>query len=560
MKKTFKILRNIFIVLLILIISFTIYFAIRTKINIPEPSDFSVLEKKRLKIKKNFYKIGNNWLKKSETAYWELYIEGNNPFELGAVNGMLTKELINIQEQAFTNKIYEFIPSKFYLRFLKYFIGWFNRDIDKFIDEEYLMEIYGVSLSASKKYEYISDNYRRMLNYHAAHDIGHALSDFALIGCTSFSVWDNKAIDSCLLIGRNFDFYFSDEFAKNKVITFINPPKGYKFVSVSWASMIGVLSGMNETGLTVTINASKSDIPTKAATPISILSRKILQYAKNIDEAIEIAKNSKTFVSESIMIGSAIDNKTVIIEKSPNAMDVFISDNNYIVCSNHFQSKAFKENELNIENIINSSSLYRQQRCEELISSFNQIGYKEAAYILRNKNGKNNKNIGFGNEKAMNQLISHHSVIFMPKKKIMWVSTYPYQLGKYIAYNLDSVFNLANKLNEKVELYNKNLTIPNDTFLLSDQYDNYVEYKKLKVLLNKAINKGNADIKEKIITKFINLNPEYYYSYFLAGNYYLFAGKNKKALEMYQISLTKEVKSLDIKKKILIKISEIEKL
>ncbi len=37
--------------------------------------------------------------------------------------------------------------------------------------------------------------------------------------------------------------------------------------------MIGVLSGMNETGLTVTINAVKSDMPTASATPISILTR-----------------------------------------------------------------------------------------------------------------------------------------------------------------------------------------------------------------------------------------------------------------------------------------------
>ena len=124
-------------------------------------------------------------------------------------------------------------------------------------------------------------------------------------------------------------------------------------MSVGWAGMCGVLSGMNEHGLTVTINAGGPEVPSTAATPISVLTREILQYALNIEQAIEIAKKRETFVAESIMIGSAQDGKTILIEKSPSKMAIYDSEQNSIVCSNHFQADAFKEDEWNKENIRN---------------------------------------------------------------------------------------------------------------------------------------------------------------------------------------------------------------
>ncbi len=360
-RKLKKVLVWFAIIVVALIIAFLIYFKIAVTITPPEPNNLSVLDLERIKINENFYVCGNSWIKKSNTGLWELYIEGD-AFERGVINGKLTKELIEIQEEAFVEQINKMIPSKFYLNFLKYFVAWFNRNIDNYITDEYLLEIYGVSFSASDKFSYIAPNYHRILDYHAAHDIGHALKDMNMAGCTSFSAWGNKTKDSSLIVGRNFDFYVGDKFAKNKIIMFVNPDNGYKFMMVTWAGMIGAVSGMNEKGLTVTINAAKSEMPLEAKTPISILAREILQYASNINEAYAIAKKREIFVSESLMIGSAEDNKTAIIEKTPQRLGLFESDENYIICSNHFQSDVFANDSLNLKNIEESSSIYRYKR------------------------------------------------------------------------------------------------------------------------------------------------------------------------------------------------------
>jgi predicted choloylglycine hydrolase len=225
-----------------------------------------------------------------------MYIEGS-AFERGVAHGKLCRKLLEKQEEYFNDQITKLVPSGFYLHFLKYFVEWFNRNLDKNVTEEYKKEIYGISASASDKFQYIGSNYQRILNYHAAHDIGHALQNLALVGCTSFGTWDDASADGNMIIGRNFDFYVGDRFANNKIVDFVNPSQGFKFMSVGWAGFIGVVSGMNEKGLTVTINAAKSQIPTGSATPVSLVAREILQYAKNIGEAVQIARKRKMFVS-----------------------------------------------------------------------------------------------------------------------------------------------------------------------------------------------------------------------------------------------------------------------
>lgn len=546
LKKIKAIFLKSLIVFVVILISLTIYLYFAIKIEIPTITNDSTLNWKREIISPNFYKVNNNWLKKSNSGIWELYVEGYG-YERGIANGMLTKELHEFQEDVFINQIKILVPDINYLKFLKFFVGYFNRHLPDNITEEYKQEIFGISKYASDKYDFIAPKYHRILNYHGAHDIGHALQDKNMVvGCTSFSVWDDKSEDGKLIVGRNFDFYSGDDFAKNKIIQFTNPKTGYKFATVTWSGFIGACSGMNVKGLTVTINAAKSSIPTDAATPIALLAREILQYAKNINEAIAIAKKRNVFVSESILIGSAEDNKTISIEKTPTTMDVYeVQNSNEIICPNHYQGNDLKNNPANLSNQIESSSLYRQIRLKQLLRNQKTINYTEAASILRNQNGINNKNIGLTNEKGLNQLLAHHAVIFKPQDKLMWVSANPYQCGQFICYNLDSVFAKATYLNINTAINIDSLTIPEDTFLSSKAYQQFLLFKQIKNYIIFITKKTHQVVlTKKIEDNFLNSNPESYYMYQLLGDYYASQHSNKKAIEYYKQALTKECATL----------------
>ena len=450
---------------------------------------------------------GSSSLRIDPDGLYEMRVCGG-PFERGEAIGKLGEDLLYQQEKAFADKLFEMVPSSRYRAFLHYFITIFNRRMGASVPLEYRQEIKAMSASCTHEFDEFGSPYERQMQYHSAHDIGHVMQDYMLVGCTSFAVWGRESADSSLLMARNFDFYMGEEFAKNKLVLFEKPDSGYAYVSVTWPGMLGVVSGMNTQGLAVTINASKLEVPSSSATPISILVKSILQYASNIEEAETIAASFKNFVCESILVGSANDGRAVIIEKTPSAMGVYSPDGGYassrmtaassanmvssldgasssvrqgvaspsaadgsphgcgsgtgrladsssgnsaassggasavtrIICTNHYQSDRFRDDPVNVENIRVSDSGYRYRRVQQLLDSLGSIDYLKAAAVLRDIRGVDGEDVGYCNDLSINQMLAMHSVIFKPAEKKIWVSTSPWQFGKFVCFDLDEVF------------------------------------------------------------------------------------------------------------------------
>ena len=130
--------------------------------------------------------------------------------------------------------------------------------------------------------------------------------------------------------------------------------------------------------------------------------------------------------------------------------------------------------------------MHRFRRVEELLDSAGRVSVASAACILRDMRGEGGKSVGYCNELAINQLLAMHSVIFRPEERKIWVSTSPWQCGKFVCYDLEKVF--SSDFSSGIESVSDE--IPEDSFVHSQEFRNVLEFKRMTYVIQKAAHLG----------------------------------------------------------------------
>ncbi|MCB0696834.1 MAG: peptidase C45, partial [Chitinophagaceae bacterium] len=185
-------------------------------------------------------------------------------------------------------------------------------------------------------------------------------------------------------------------------------------------------------------------------------------------------------------------------------------------------------------------------RLQELMGMYYPLNPQKMADILRDRGGWHGADIGMGNELAVNQLIAHHSVIFQPDSLRMWVSTDKWQLGEYICYDLRKVFALKD-ISKDFNVNDVGLTIAADSFIYSQQYADFLRFRKNKMALLQGKPVDTAEV--------IQSNPMYYDAWRIAGDYAFMNKWYPAAFKYYQHALTLRVATVDEKEAIQKKIA-----
>ncbi|NME69343.1 C45 family autoproteolytic acyltransferase/hydolase [Flammeovirga aprica] len=501
----------------------------------PEIEDISIINDKVDTLGHNRYRIKNNFIIKKQDKIWELYTEGT-PFEIGYSTGALSKSFLQEQEAIFAYRMVEHAPGK-HPDLARLLSAFYNRHMDNRILPEYCREMYGVSFHMNPEFDNMGSPYQRILNYHGIYDTQHSFEKMDVKVNSAFAINGSKTKDHDILIGRNFDFFLHDQHRTDKIVHFVKPEEGFKFASISWAGFIGAVSGMNETGLTVTINTAESQVPLAATMPMSLIAREILQYAQTVDEAFNIAFTKEAYVNESILISSAFDTTAIIIEKTPHGIDSIQMRNNELVCTSHLQTDDLRKP---MAYDPSYASYYRAIRIQELIHQQDEFTVQDIAGILRDTDGFEDQPIGLGNAKSINSLHLHHSIIFKPETREMWLSTSHHGMEEFICYNLDSVFQSAQNFPPPRTLASETRQISEASPEHWEIYHNYKQFKGMAFQF-KNWNNQLPPISQHAIDEFIALNPKGYNVYEIIGDYYIKAHQSKKAAEFYKKALENEV-------------------
>lgn len=477
---------------------------------------------------------GKTWLGKSWVGQREgltvIFLKGS-PFEIGYADGLLMQAKMHTLEDEFLKMIQGYVPHHWVMELLKNYVIFRNRHLSDFVPLDYRTEIYATTLGCRDIHPEEGSFYNRLLNYHAAHDVSYMLIDNPFIsaraGCTAFGAWGGATANGHLITGRNFDWEAAEVFSRDRVVEMVEPDNKIPFISVSWAGMAGVVSGMNRAGVSVTVNGAPSELPNTTATPVAMVAREIMEEAHNLNEALKILTDAKVFVSTIWLVGSRTDEKFVVVEKTPEVTNVREAAGDIIICPNHFETPGLKDDSRNTNYMAEATSVSREKRMAELLQqSRGMIDAAQSAEILRDRKLPGGIFAGNAHRSTLNAFIATHATVMDLSAGIFWAASPPNQLGKFVAFN---VADFSKELS--------NRTIPADGVLADGEYERAKQAKQFLVDGNCAFKNRNAQIAMDLAVQAELLNPGFYQNALLHGRALLALGRNNEAATAFELAL-----------------------
>jgi hypothetical protein len=530
-------------VIVLLAVAIAVLFAVRHSIAKPPPlpKDVSVLQLKP-ESRDGETVLGKSWRSERE-GLPIVYLKGS-PLEIGFADGTLMQDKMHTLETEFLQMVRGYVPNPWVKSLLKDYIFWRNRHLSDFVPEEIRLEIYGTTLGCQDNHPEEGNFYNRLLNYHAAHDVSYMMIDNPFIanhaGCTAFGAWSNATAEAHLITGRNFDWEAAEVFSRDRVVEMFEPDEGIPFISLAWAGMKGVVSGMNRAGVSVTINGAPSKLPNETGTPVAIVARDVLQHAHNLDEALKIVRNAHVFVSTLWLVGSRADGKFVVVEKTPGTTDVREADGDSIVCPNHFETESLKGLPQNTDYMGGATSVSREQRMKELLQqNAGKIDAKLAVDFLRDRDLPGGIFAGNGHRGSINAFIATHAVVMDLTAGIFYAACPPNGEGKFVAFDVND---FAHELPA--------LTIPADEILTNGEFENFKNARKALVDGKHALQNSDTNAVLEFAKKAESANPGYYENAVLQGWALLALGKKNEAIESFELALSRHPAFTDEKKAI----------
>jgi isopenicillin-N N-acyltransferase like protein len=157
-----------------------------------------------------------------------------------------------------------------------------------------------------------------------------------MVACSTITLPAAASPDGVARFGRNLDFPSFGVADKASVVLVYRPKDHYAFASIAWPGMVGVLTGMNEHGLTLANMEVRRGPRVPTAMPYTLLYRSVLERCRTVDEAIEFLRATPRQSANNLMLMDASGTRAVV-EIRPDAVAVRRADDDAALISTNHQ-------------------------------------------------------------------------------------------------------------------------------------------------------------------------------------------------------------------------------
>jgi hypothetical protein len=281
--------------------------------------------------------------------------------------------------------------------------------------------------------------YQRFVYLNALYDMALSFEHSPLIGCTTLTLGGEALDEGGGILARAFDFEVDEVFDRHKAVFLVRERGKIPFASVAWPGLVGVVSGMNQSGVAVVVHGARAGTPQAEGEPVVHALRRVLSTAHDTEEALAALAEQPAMVSH-IVILSDERGRAAAVERVPGKPNFVRFLPSKAATTNHFEGPSASDPK-NLRVRSETSTLKRRSRADELLSRLpvrlaTGEAVNDAISFLRDRQGPGGRELALGDRTAINALIATHGVVMDTLRRVLWVSESPHLLGRFVAFDL----------------------------------------------------------------------------------------------------------------------------
>ncbi len=162
------------------------------------------------------------------------------------------------------------------------------------------------------------------------------------MGCSTIVVEPARSKTGAPLFGRNFDWMPSQGISEHTLLAVYRGAGKRAFAAVSITPISGVVSGMNDAGLCLTVNEihlrrAKDQAPFNwKGTPMLLSFRRVLEECGTVAEAEKLLRDMPRTTSYCLTVCDGAGG--AVFETTPKTLAVRPAENGVCCCTNHFRT------------------------------------------------------------------------------------------------------------------------------------------------------------------------------------------------------------------------------